>query len=109
MGGENLVRRPKKRFVATTNSDHGLPVFPNLAAKMDVTAPDQLWVSDLIYIRLGHEFISCRGARCLFAPLFRLVAWPTPGSDAGNLGPEDDSHRAQASDAPSRSGRSVCF
>ncbi|MGI4787970.1 MAG: transposase [Janthinobacterium lividum] len=24
---------------------------------MDVTAPDQLWVSDLTYIRLGHEFI----------------------------------------------------
>lgn len=24
---------------------------------MDITAPDQLWVSDLTYIRLGHEFI----------------------------------------------------
>ena len=57
MREENLVRRPKKRFVATTNSDHRLPVYPNLAADMDVTAPDQLWVSDLTYIRLGHEFI----------------------------------------------------
>ena len=57
MHEENLVRRPKKRFVATTNSDHGLPVYPNLAAEMDITAPDQLWVSDLTYIRLGHEFI----------------------------------------------------
>jgi len=53
----NLVRRPKKRFVATTNSDHRLPVYPNLAADMNVTAPDQLWVSDLTYIRLGREFI----------------------------------------------------
>jgi putative transposase len=42
--------------VATTDSDHGLPVFANLAAQMDITAPDQLWVSDLTYIRLGHEF-----------------------------------------------------
>ena len=57
MREENLVRRPKKRFVATTNSDHRLPVYPNLAAEMDITAPDQLWVSDLTYIRLGHEFI----------------------------------------------------
>lgn len=57
MREENLVRRPKKRFVATTNSDHRLPVYPNLAAKMDITAPDQLWVSDLTYIRLGHEFV----------------------------------------------------
>ena len=57
MREENLLRRPKKRFVATTNSDHRLPVYPNLAAEMDIAAPDQLWVSDLTYIRLGHEFI----------------------------------------------------
>ena len=54
---ENLLRRPKKRFVATTNSDHRLPVYPNLAADMDITAPDQLWVSDLTYIRLGYDFV----------------------------------------------------
>ena len=57
MREDNLLCLRKKRFVATTNSDHGLPVYPNLAAEMDVTAPDQLWVSDLTYIRLGHEFI----------------------------------------------------
>ena len=57
MRKDNLLCLRKKRFVATTNSDHGLPVYPNLAAEMDVTAPDQLWVSDLTYIRLGHEFI----------------------------------------------------
>ena len=57
MREENLARRPKKRFVATTNSDHRLPVYPNLAAQMDITAPDQLWVSDLTYIRLGHDFV----------------------------------------------------
>ena len=47
MREENLVRYPKKRFVATTNSDHRLPVYPNLAAEMDITVPDQLWVSDM--------------------------------------------------------------
>ena len=57
MREDNLVRRPKKRFVSTTNSDHRLPVYPNLAAEMDITAPDQLWVSDLTYIRLGHDFV----------------------------------------------------
>lgn len=57
MREEGLVRRPRKRFVATTSSDHRLRVYPNLAAAMDITAPDQLWVSDLTYIRLGHEFI----------------------------------------------------
>ena len=57
MHEDNLLCLRKKRFLATTNSDHGLPVYPNLAAEMDITAPDQLWVSDLTYIRLGHEFI----------------------------------------------------
>ena len=40
MREDNLVRRPKKRFVATTNSDHRLPAYPNLVADMDITAPD---------------------------------------------------------------------
>ena len=57
MREDNLLCLRKKRFVATTDSDHGLRVYPNLAADMDVTAPDQLWVSDLTYIRLGHEFV----------------------------------------------------
>ena len=57
MREDNLLCLRKKRFVATTNSDHRLPVYPNLAADMDITAPDQLWVSDLTCIRLGHEFI----------------------------------------------------
>jgi len=57
MRQDNLLCLRKKRFVATTDSDHGLPVYPNLAAEMDITAPDQLWVSDLTYIRLGHGFI----------------------------------------------------
>ena len=57
MREDNLLCLRKRRFVATTDSDHGLPVYPNLAADMDVTAPDQLWVSDLTYIRLGHEFV----------------------------------------------------
>ena len=57
MRQDNLLCLRKRRFVATTDSDHGLPVYPNLAAEMDVAAPDQLWVSDLTYIRLGHEFV----------------------------------------------------
>ena len=47
MREDNLLCLRKKRFVATTDSDHGLFVYPNLAADMDVTAPDQLWVSDM--------------------------------------------------------------
>jgi putative transposase len=47
MRADNLLCLRKKRFIATTNSDHRLPVYPNLAAEMDITVPDQLWVSDM--------------------------------------------------------------
>ena len=46
-----------ERFVATTNSEHRLPRYPTLASEMDITAPGQLWVSDLAYIRSGNKFI----------------------------------------------------
>ena len=42
MREDNLLCLRKKRFVATTNSDHRLPVYPNLAAEMDITASAQL-------------------------------------------------------------------
>lgn len=57
MREDNLLCLRKKRLIATTNSDHRLPMYPNLAAEVDITAPDQLWASDLTYIRLGHKFI----------------------------------------------------
>ena len=38
MREDNLLCLRKKRFLATTGSDHGLPVYPNLAAETDITA-----------------------------------------------------------------------
>jgi transposase InsO family protein len=40
-----------KKYKATTNSNHNLPVAPNLLAQnFEVTAPHQKWVSDITYI-----------------------------------------------------------
>lgn len=52
--GWGIVR--KRRFVRTTDSDHDLAVFPNLAAAMTPSGPDQLWVGDVTYIRLARGF-----------------------------------------------------
>lgn len=46
----------KKRWVPTTDSDHGLKVYPNLAKKFVPQAPGELWVSDITYIRLFRGF-----------------------------------------------------
>jgi len=50
------VRRRKFMF-GTTDSRHGLPIYPNLAGGMVLTSIDQLWVADITYIRLQWEFV----------------------------------------------------
>jgi putative transposase len=57
MKKHGLLAKKKRRFVKTTDSTHGLPVYPNLAKNMILTGIDQLWISDLTYIRLKYEFI----------------------------------------------------
>jgi len=49
-----LRRRP---WVATTEAGHELRVYLNLARRMELSAPDQLWVADITYIRLAREFV----------------------------------------------------
>jgi len=43
--------------VQTTDSEHDFEVYLNLAARMEVTAVNQLWVADITYIRLLREFV----------------------------------------------------
>ncbi|MGG7576448.1 IS3 family transposase [Rhizobium sp. Nf11,1] len=51
--------RPKirRRFIATTDSVHDGPIFPNLAMDIIPTGPNQLWVSDITYVALPTLFI----------------------------------------------------
>jgi transposase InsO family protein len=57
MGELGLTRRPKVGRCHTTNSAHGFRRYPNLVAELTVSAPEEVWVSDITYIRLHHEFI----------------------------------------------------
>lgn len=50
-----LVKRRRRRTV-TTMSRHGLPLYPNLAKGLQVGQAEQLWVSDITYIRVGGVF-----------------------------------------------------
>ena len=74
MREESLLCHLKKRFVVkTTNSRHGLPVYPNRLAGLVLTAPDQAWVADLTYIRLRSAFVYL--ACILDAYSRRCVGW----------------------------------
>lgn len=57
MREDNLLCVRRRRFVLTTDSAHARPVYPNLARDMALTDIDQLWVSDITYIRLEEEFV----------------------------------------------------
>lgn len=52
-----VLGKVKRRKTRTTNSQHPYPRYPNLVKDLEVTYPDQVWVSDITYIRLRHEFI----------------------------------------------------
>ena len=53
----NLLAVQPRQFVVTTNSDHQLEVYLNLAGRMKLTGIDQLWIADITYIRLKTEFV----------------------------------------------------
>src|SRR2546421_2930315 len=73
MREDNLLVLRKRRFVHTTNSDHRLPIYPNLVPELVITGCDQLWVADITYIRLGREFIYL--AVILDAFSRRCIGW----------------------------------
>lgn len=47
----DLLIKHKRKYTITTNSKHWLRKYPNTAKFIDVSAPEQLWVSDITYIQ----------------------------------------------------------
>ena len=73
MREDNLLCVRRRAFVVTTNSNHRLPVYPNLAREITPTAINQLWVADITYIRLRSEFVYL--AVVLDAFSRRVIGW----------------------------------
>lgn len=73
MQEDNLLCVVKRKFVVTTDSAHGLKVYPNRAAAMILTGVDQLWIADITYIRLEEEFVYL--AVILDAYSKRVIGW----------------------------------
>lgn len=73
MKQDNLLAVRRRKFVATTDSDHGFLVYPNLAEHLVVRDINQLWVADITYVRLLEEFVYL--AVVLDAFSRRAVGW----------------------------------
>ena len=50
-----LKVRKRRRRAKTTDSDHGLPTYPNLVKDMIPSLPNQLWVSDITYMVISMD------------------------------------------------------
>jgi putative transposase len=57
MREHDLQPKRRRRFVATTDSDHDGSIFPDLARHRIVDGPNQLWVADIIYIAIATGFV----------------------------------------------------
>lgn len=81
MRADNLLCL-RRKFVVTTDSNHPHPVYPNVAAGMELTCVNQVWVADITYIRLELEFVYL--AVILDAFSRRMVGWALDRSLEGS-------------------------
>ncbi|RJF81950.1 IS3 family transposase [Azospirillum cavernae] len=74
MREDNLLSLRRAAFApTTTDSRHDFPVWPNLARRLALSGPNQLWVADITYVRLGGEFAYL--AVVLDAWSRRVIGW----------------------------------
>jgi len=83
MREDNLLAVQPRAFLVTTDSDHDLEVFLNLASRMKLTGLNQLWVADITYIRLQREFVYL--AVVLDAFSRKVVGWSLDRTLASRL------------------------
>lgn len=53
----DLMIQIRRAFVRTTDSNHGYEIYPNLLKDTQVTDINQVWVSDITYIRILTGFV----------------------------------------------------
>jgi len=70
----DIQARTRKKFKVTTNSRHHYPVFPNILDRVFVaTAADQIWTSDITYIRTGEGWLYLAAILDVFSR--KIVGW----------------------------------
>ena len=57
MRQKDLLRPIKRKRCRTTDSQHPYPRYPNLVQEVEVVRPEQVWVCDITYVRLGKGFV----------------------------------------------------
>jgi transposase InsO family protein len=53
---QGMIIRPKRRYIATTDSNHWMKKYPNLIKEVELIEAEQVWVSDITYIVVADDF-----------------------------------------------------
>jgi putative transposase len=67
MREHDLEPRRWRRYVATTDSDHDQPIYPNRTRELTVDGPNRLWVADITYVPIAELRLCRRDPRRLVA------------------------------------------
>ncbi len=74
MRRQGLVAKAARKFRATTDSEHALPVAPNLLGQdFKTAAPNQKWVCDIKYLRTAEGWLYLAVVIDLFSRM--VVGW----------------------------------
>lgn len=52
----DLLIKPRKRYIQTTMSKHWMHKYPNLLKQQEPSAPEQVWVSDITYVKTAEGY-----------------------------------------------------
>lgn len=78
-----LQVKPLKRFVNTTNSNHGHPLHPNLLHELSVDNVNQVWTADITYIRIANGFVYLAVILDVFSR--KVIGWQISKKIDGRL------------------------
>lgn len=74
MKAEGIRSKTVKKYKATTNSKHSLPVYPNLLnQEFQVDAPGMVWVADITYIHTSEGWLYLATIMDLYSR--RILGW----------------------------------
>jgi putative transposase len=73
MREQSLQCQVKRRWVRTTDSDHGYRIYPNLVKGLAIEELNQVWVADITYIRILTGFLYLAVVLDLFSR--KVIGW----------------------------------
>ena len=73
MREQSLQCQIKRRWVKTTDSDHGFRIYPHLVQGLGVERLNQVWVADITYIRILTGFLYLAVVLDLFSR--KVIGW----------------------------------